>query len=121
MDLYCHWIHLSSRLWLSYRILQRICAYGRRYRRNPNVGTSMENCHGRTCLDLWFIELRSTKKWFITTSLVWAIILGIFNLYHVITAVIYEASNLSEILVLLLLVIANAFLIKNITTWRKEQ
>ncbi len=72
-------------------------------------------------LTFGLLSLEVQKKWFITTSLVWAIILGIFNLYHVITAVIYEASNLSEILVLLLLVIANAFLIKNITTWRKEQ
>ncbi|WBX76847.1 PepSY-associated TM helix domain-containing protein [Tenacibaculum ovolyticum] len=71
-------------------------------------------------LTFGLLTLEVSKKWFILTSFVWAIILGLFNVYHIITAVIYEASNISEILILLLLVIANVFLIKNINIWRKE-
>jgi hypothetical protein len=71
-------------------------------------------------LTFGLLTLEVSKKWFILTSFVWAIILGLFNVYHIITAVIYEASNISEILILLLLVVANIFLIKNINIWRKE-
>lgn len=71
-------------------------------------------------LTFGLLTIEVSKKWYILTSFVWAIILGLFNVYHIITAVIYEASNISEILILLLLVIANVFLIKNINEWRKE-
>lgn len=71
-------------------------------------------------LTFGLLTIEVSKKWFILTSFVWAIILGLFNVYHIITAVMYEASNISEILILLLLVIANAFLINNINKWRKE-
>ncbi len=71
-------------------------------------------------LTFGLLSLEVSKKWFIQTSFVWAIIAGLFNVYHVITAIIYEASNLSEILILLLLVIANVFLVKSINQWRKD-
>ena len=45
-----------------------------------------------------------THRGSVWTSLIWSVILGIFNVYHVITAIIYEASNISEILILVLLV-----------------
>ncbi|CAM1359966.1 PepSY-associated TM helix domain-containing protein [Tenacibaculum xiamenense] len=71
-------------------------------------------------LTFGLLSLEISKKWFIQISYVWAIIVGLFNVYHVITAIIYEASNISEILILLLLVIASIFLIKNINQWRKN-
>lgn len=70
-------------------------------------------------LTFGLLTLEVSKKWFRIITFIWAIILGLFNVYHIITAVMYEASNISEILILLLLVIANIFLIKNIDTWRK--
>jgi len=70
-------------------------------------------------LTFGLLTLEVSKKWFKTITFVWAIILGLFNLYHVVTAIIYEVFNVSEILVLILLVIANAFLIKSIRQWRK--
>lgn len=65
------------------------------------------------------LTLEMSKKWFRMLSFVWAIALGLFNMYHVITAVIHEASNVSEIFILILLVMANAFLLKEINVWRK--
>ena len=70
-------------------------------------------------LALLTIEL--SKKWFKVGSFVWAILLGMFNVYHVVTAIIYESSNISEILILLLMVIASAFLIMSLNKWVKER
>jgi uncharacterized iron-regulated membrane protein len=70
-------------------------------------------------LTFGLLTLEIGKKWFRMLSFVWAVVLGLFNVYHVITAVIYESSNLSEILVLILLVVANAFLVNEINAWRK--
>jgi len=70
-------------------------------------------------LTFGLLTLEISKKWFKTITFVWAIILGLFNVYHVVTAIIYEMSNLSEILILILLVIANTFLVKTINQWRK--
>ena len=70
-------------------------------------------------LTFGLLTLEIGKKWFRMLSFIWAIALGLFNVYHVITAVIDEASNLSEILVLILSVLANAFLVKEINAWRR--
>ncbi|SEC50902.1 PepSY-associated TM region [Tenacibaculum sp. MAR_2009_124] len=71
-------------------------------------------------LTFGLLSIEISKKWFIQISFIWAIIVGLFNVYHVITAIIHEASNLSEILILFLLVIASVFLIKSINQWRKD-
>ena len=71
-------------------------------------------------LTFGLLSLEISKKWFVWTSLIWSVILGIFNVYHVITAIIYEASNISEILILVLLVVANTFLVKAINNWRNS-
>ena len=71
-------------------------------------------------LTFGLLSLEISKKWFVWTSLIWSVILGIFNVYHVITAIIYEASNISEILILVLLVFANTFLVKAINNWRNS-
>ncbi|PQJ21902.1 PepSY domain-containing protein [Tenacibaculum sp. SG-28] len=71
-------------------------------------------------LTFGLLSLEITKKWFVLSSFIWAIILGIFNLYHVITAVIYEPSNISEIFILILLVVASILLIKALNEWRKD-
>jgi len=64
--------------------------------------------------------LQITKRWFRVISFLWAILLGLFNVYHVVTAVIYESSNISEILILLLMVFASGFLIMSLNKWVKE-
>ncbi|TCI90368.1 PepSY-associated TM helix domain-containing protein [Tenacibaculum sp. M341] len=65
------------------------------------------------------LTVQLSKSWFKWTSLIWSIILGLFNIYHFITAIIYEPSNISEILILLLMAVANAFLVKEISDWKK--
>ncbi len=62
-----------------------------------------------------------TRKWFKWTSLIWACLLGLFNIYHFITAIIYEASNISEIFILLVMVIVNGFLLKELIDWKTEE
>tara|TARA_B100000809_G_scaffold107339_2_gene105830 strand:- start:544 stop:948 length:405 start_codon:yes stop_codon:yes gene_type:complete len=63
------------------------------------------------------LTIEISKKWFQWTSFVWAILLGLFNVYHLTTAMLYELSNISEILILILIVVANTFLAKNIYQW----
>lgn len=67
------------------------------------------------------LTVELSQKWFKWTSFVWAILLGLFNTYHAITAIIYEMSNVSEILVLLLMVVANVFLIKELMDWKSDK
>jgi hypothetical protein len=62
-----------------------------------------------------------SQNWFKWTSLIWACLLGLFNIYHFITALIYEPSNISEILILLLMAVANVFLVKEILNWKSHQ
>jgi hypothetical protein len=63
------------------------------------------------------LTIEISKKWFQWTSFVWAILLGVFNVYHLITAMLYELSNISEIFLLILIAVANLFLVKNIYQW----
>lgn len=62
-----------------------------------------------------------SQNWFKWTSLIWACLLGLFNVYHFITALIYKPSNISEILILLLMAVANVFLVKEILNWKSHQ
>lgn len=64
--------------------------------------------------------LEISKQWFRLTSIIWAILLGIFNIYHFITAIAYEASNISEILILVLMGVVSVLLVKTLLQWRKE-
>lgn len=65
------------------------------------------------------LTVQITKPWFRITSLIWSVIVAAFNIYHVITAIIYEPSNVSEIFILILMAIAGVFLVININAWRK--
>lgn len=65
-------------------------------------------------------SLEIVKKWFKTTSLVWAVLLGLFNVYHVIEAVLYEASNISEIILLTWMVAVSILLVFSLKKWRKN-
>ncbi|WP_378187817.1 PepSY-associated TM helix domain-containing protein [Aquimarina sp. W85] len=64
--------------------------------------------------------LEISKNWFKQTSLIWAILLGVFNIYHFITAIIYETSNVSEILILALMATTSGLLVRSIQQWTKE-
>lgn len=72
------------------------------------------------CLLFGLLTIEISKKWFKITSLVWASIAGLYNVYHLFEAIIHEASNLSEIFMLLLVAIASIFLIINIYKWIKN-
>lgn len=67
------------------------------------------------------LTVQLDQKWFRWTAFIWAILLGIFNVYHFITAIIYEPANISEILILLLMAIANMFLIKELLEWKSNK
>ncbi len=99
-----------------------------------NTSVAVDGANGTTPFDthIWrilmeglaltfgLLTLEVTKKWFVSISFAWSIILGLFNIYHIVMAVIYEASNISEILILLLLVVASVFLVKSLNQWRKN-
>ncbi|MFT7899812.1 PepSY-associated TM helix domain-containing protein [Tenacibaculum ascidiaceicola] len=72
------------------------------------------------CLLFGLLTIEISKKWFKVTSLVWASIAGLYNVYHLFEAIMHEASNISEIFMLLLVAIASVFLIINIYKWIKD-
>jgi len=72
------------------------------------------------CLLFALLTIEFSKQWFKWTSFIWAIIAGLYNLYHFVEALIYESSNISEIFMLLLVSIASIFLVKNLFLWKKE-
>ena len=73
------------------------------------------------CLLFALLTIEISKKWFKITSLVWASIATLYNVYHFFEAIMHESTNISEIFMLLLVAIASIFLIINIYKWiRKE-
>lgn len=73
------------------------------------------------CLLFGLLTLEVSKKWFKVTSLVWASIAALYNVYHFIEAILHESGNVSEIFMLTLVAIASIFLVKNIYAWTKEK
>ncbi len=71
-------------------------------------------------LILALASLEITKKWFKITSMVWAVLLGLFNVYHVIEAIMHEPSNTSEIIVLGWMVAISGVLIAALNRWRLQ-
>ena len=72
------------------------------------------------CLLFALLTLEVSKKWFIWVSFIWAVIAGIYNIYHFIEAIIFESSNISEIFILALVSIASIFLIRNLNSFKKN-
>lgn len=64
--------------------------------------------------------LEISNYWFKQTSFIWAILLGVFNVYHVITAIIYESSNISEIVILAMMAITSVLLVINLNRWSRQ-
>ncbi|MGQ3677495.1 PepSY-associated TM helix domain-containing protein [Tenacibaculum discolor] len=72
------------------------------------------------CLLFGLLTIEISKKWFKVTSIVWASIAGLYNVYHFLEAILHESSNVSEIFMLLLVAISSVFLIINIYKWIKD-
>ncbi|QXP69683.1 PepSY domain-containing protein [Polaribacter sp. R2A056_3_33] len=71
------------------------------------------------CLLFGLLTIEVSKKWFKWTSFIWAIIAGIYNIYHFIEALIFESDNISEIFMLALVSLASIFLVRNLYLWKK--
>ena len=67
------------------------------------------------------LTLEFSKQWFKWIAFVWAILVGVFNVYHFLASLFYEASNVSELLILAMMVLANVFLAIAIHKWIKER
>ena len=72
------------------------------------------------CLLFALLTIEVSNQWFKWTAFIWAIIAGLYNVYHFIEAILFESSNISEIFMLLLVSIASIFLVKNLLLWKKE-
>ncbi|MCG8733242.1 PepSY-associated TM helix domain-containing protein [Tenacibaculum finnmarkense] len=66
------------------------------------------------------LTIQLSKKWFKITSLIWGVIVAIFNCYHVIEEAIGHPDELSKIWILLLTAIASILLVINLNQWRKQ-
>ncbi len=71
------------------------------------------------CLLFALATLEISKTWFRITSFVWAVVAGLYNVYHLITAILYESSNISEIFMLCLVAVASILLVINTYHWSK--
>ncbi|WP_291864816.1 PepSY-associated TM helix domain-containing protein [Maribacter sp.] len=65
------------------------------------------------------LTVQLSQKWFQWTSFIWAIIVALFNVYHVSEAIMHEATNYSEIFILLLMAAASILLVIHLNQWRK--
>lgn len=72
------------------------------------------------CLLFALLTIEVSKQWFKWITFIWAIIAGLYNVYHFVEALLFESSNISEIFMLLLVSIASVFLIRNLFLWKKE-
>lgn len=66
------------------------------------------------------LTLEISKNWFKWAAFIWALLAGLFNVYHFIASLLYEVSNISELLILAMMVAANIFLVIGINKWIKE-
>lgn len=66
------------------------------------------------------LTLEISKSGFKWTAFVWALLAGLFNVYHFIASLLYEVSNISELMILAMMVVANTFLIISINKWIKK-
>lgn len=71
------------------------------------------------CLLFALATMEVSKAWFRITSFVWAVATGLYNVYHLITAILYESSNISEIFMLALVAAASILLVIKIYHWIK--
>ncbi|RAV29155.1 hypothetical protein [Sinomicrobium soli] len=69
------------------------------------------------CLLFALLTIEVSKHWFKVASLVWAVLSGLYNIYHLVLSLIYEGSNISEIFILVLVTVASVFLVLNIRRW----
>ncbi|WP_420551879.1 PepSY-associated TM helix domain-containing protein [Tenacibaculum aiptasiae] len=72
------------------------------------------------CLLFALLSIEISKKWFKITSIVWASIAAIYNIYHFFEAIMHESSNVSEIFMLTLVAIASTLLVINVNKWIKS-
>ncbi|WBX72967.1 PepSY-associated TM helix domain-containing protein [Tenacibaculum pacificus] len=71
------------------------------------------------CLLFALLTIEVSKQWFKWTAFIWAIIAGLYNVYHFVEALLFESSNISEIFMLLLVSLASIFLVRNLFLWKK--
>lgn len=72
------------------------------------------------CLLFAVLTIEVSTKVFKEVSFFVAILAGLYNLYHLVSSLIYDLSNISELFILILMCIASSFLVKNLAVWRKE-
>lgn len=68
-----------------------------------------------------FATMQLDKKWFKTGTLVYAGLLCLLNLFHFGEQISSDFRNISQVVLLLFVAIANIFLILWIANWRKEE
>lgn len=67
-----------------------------------------------------FLTMQFEQKWFKTTTLVYAVLLALLNVFHFIEQVTGNISDISQVVLLLFVAIASIFLVLWINKWRKE-
>ncbi len=65
------------------------------------------------CLLFAILSIQITQRVFLLIAFTWAILAALYNLFHFVTAIIYESENISEIFMLTLMVIVSSFLLYN--------
>lgn len=63
------------------------------------------------------LSLELEKKWFKWASLIWAGLSALYNAYHLVAAIAYDASNISELFILLWMLVLNIILVVRLKKW----
>ena len=66
------------------------------------------------------MTIEMSNKIFKEISFGFAIIAGLYNLYHLSSSFMYDATNVSELFILTIMLTASVLLVKNIVLWKKE-
>lgn len=61
-----------------------------------------------------------TRKWFVWTSLVFAVLLALLNVVHLGTTVIHESGDIRQLALLTLILAVNVLLVKEINASRRN-
>lgn len=67
-----------------------------------------------------FLSTQIDKRWFKVTTLVYAILLTLLNVFHFVEQVSHNVTDISQVVLLLYVAVANVFLVIWINNWRKQ-
>lgn len=67
-----------------------------------------------------FLSTHTDKRWFKGATLVYAALLTLLNVFHFVEQIAHNVADVSQVILLLYVAVANVFLVVWINNWRKQ-